>query len=132
MADPKNVGMVDMDDILDARAEATEEAAPPEQTPPPKPGRKPEVHACGLPSLLMERKKLTEYLRLWGIEHKDRREMQYTNRERELYEIYSDALQAKRLSKEYFVAALRLWVHGFAMTRDSTIRLSELQVDTLE
>ena len=134
----KQVQMVEIDEILDARDEQRAKTTEEEQTaeagkaaaPPPA---RLEVHACGLPVMLVQDKKLlTGYLRTHGITHKDRSGMEYHNCEREPYDLYTEAMQAKRVGKEFFVAALRLWCHGYPLNPEKVIKLNDIRVESVE
>ena len=85
-------------------------------------------HPCGLPQILMDKKQLTQYEQDHGIKHEHRKELDVQEKERELYEIYSQATRNKRATKDHFVAALRLFNAGFKVHPEQGIDLNDMKV----
>lgn len=107
---------------------------PPRATPiPPSIPQQPKTenpdHACGLPGALMDRKKLVAYVDQYGYGHKDRKRIVFTETERRYWDIYYQATgETNRVTKEFFVVALRLWKAGYAIDRDIRADINSMQV----
>lgn len=73
------------------------------------------VHACGLPNLFIRSKiSLIAYIRGHGVEQPERKAMMEEGilaEERAAFELYTRAVRQRngRVTKEFFVAAYRLW-----------------------
>jgi len=102
-----------------------------------KPGRdqaEPEVppqlvlHACRLPAILMKKEELAKYLQTHSVGQADRKKLDVSVKERELYEIYTRAKHMRRVPLAHFVAALRLWHGGFPIDPKDALKLDELVV----
>ncbi len=74
------------------------------------------------------KKELIQYLQDHGIDHDDRKNLQVTDTERRLYDIYTGVQRQNRVSKEHFVAALRLCHHGKLLWPKKTINLNDMKV----
>jgi hypothetical protein len=86
------------------------------------------IHACGLPTVLMSKKTMSEYLRRHRVEMRHRKAMEYNAVERRLYEVYVLAMRNKRAQKSHFVAALRLWTHGYPINPQEHLDLNSIKV----
>ncbi len=80
--------------------------------------------------ILMERKELTDYERDHGMTVEDRNTLkgQMTGVERKLYEVYSGEMKTKRVTKEHFVTALRLWKNGCVVHPKRSMTLNDMKV----
>ncbi len=74
------------------------------------------------------KKELVGYLQDHGIDHNDRKNLQVTGAERKLYGIYTAVQRQHRVSKDHFVAALRLCHHGFELWPKKTKNLNDMKV----
>ena len=83
---------------------------------------------CGLPKVLMDRKELVQYELEHGIAQPDRKKMEITDRERQLYEVYTQVMRARRVTKEHFVAALRLSNAGYEIWPSREKDLNDMKV----
>jgi hypothetical protein len=83
---------------------------------------------CGLPPGLMNRKSLTAYELQYGLTAQDRRTIEYTAKERDLWERYQKQAEGP-VTKDHFVAALRLHKHGgFPVEPRESIKLNQMKV----
>ncbi len=87
-----------------------------------------ELQPCGLPKVLMENKELAQYQIDHGISFRERREIEYTPKERQLYELYSQAKRGKRATKDHFTAALRLFNAAHAIWPNKEKNLNDMKV----
>lgn len=122
MTEETTADITDIDEI-----DRPEETAPEEPPAPEVPEHLVE-QPCGLPKVLMEKAQLTQYEQDHGIDHPHRKKMQVTDRERELYEIYTGVLRNRRVTKEHFVAALRLFKAGYEIWPKREKDLNEMKV----
>lgn len=83
---------------------------------------------CGLPKILMDKAELIQYEKDHGITVEERKVLQITDAERQLYEIYSQARRSKRVTKEHFVAALRMSHSGWTIHPKKGIDLNDMKV----
>lgn len=85
-------------------------------------------HDCGLPTSLMTKKGLTNYLQTHGISQKIRKQIDIQEPERKLYELYSEAMKNKRTTLGHFVAALRIWRQGFPINPKESVDINSMKV----
>lgn len=109
----------DLDEAAQALEEEPQEAGVPEHL---------VTQPCGLPKILMDKKELVQYEMDHGIGFQERNALQVTDKERQLYEIYSQARRSKRVTKEHFVAALRLFHSGHAIHPKRDKDLNDMKV----
>lgn len=83
---------------------------------------------CGLPKVLMIKNELTQYEKDHGIDQPQRKAMEITPTERDLYEAYVTVTRGKGVTKEHFVAALRLSHAGFDIWPSREKDLNEMKV----
>jgi hypothetical protein len=119
-----DLNLVGADDIEEPDIEDIPEPAP-IAAPPTRAGP---VHECGLPLILMNKAKLVEYLQRHHIKQKHRKDMEYTVMERRLYEVYVGARRNQRVTKGHFVAALRLWKHGYALNPAEQLDINSIKI----
>ncbi len=88
------------------------------------------MHPCGVPKILLDKKQLVRYLSDHGITVEQRKAMgEYSPKERNLYEVYSQATRHRRAPKDHFIAAFRLWYHGWELYPNQEKDLVEMRVD---
>lgn len=120
-APTKALDMVNVDEI-----DKPEEA--PEETPQTGLPEHLEEQPCGLPLVLMDNAELAQYEKDHGISFKERREIEYTPMERQLYELYSQAKRSKRATKDHFTAGLRLFKAGHSIWPNREKNLNDMKV----
>ena len=74
------------------------------------------------------KKELVQYLMDHSIGQPNRSSMQVTPTERKLYDIYAAAQRKNRVTKDHFIAALRLCYHGFELWPQKSKNLNEMKV----
>ena len=82
----------------------------------------------GRPVNFFAKKELIQYLQDHGIDHGDRKNLQVTDTERRLYDIYTGVQRQHRVSKEHFVATLRLCHGGYELWPKKTKNLNDMKV----
>ena len=88
------------------------------------------MHRCGVPNALLQKKELVRYLTDHGIGVEERKLMgEFSPKERSLYEVYSVATRHRRVPKQHFIAAFRLWYHGHVLYPKIEKDLAEMRVD---
>ena len=84
---------------------------------------------CGLPSILMDRKRLIAYLKLHSVTGKMRRGIEYTVKERNYYDRYQKMCgESESVGKDHFVSALRMFKAGLPLSPASEMNLNAMKV----
>lgn len=83
---------------------------------------------CGLPKVLMDKKELIQYLLDHGNDVDQRNKIEATGKERQLYDIYTQAMKGKRVTQPHFIAALRLSHAGYEVWPNQTKDLNDMKV----
>lgn len=84
---------------------------------------------CGLPPILMDRKRLIAYLQLHSVTGKMRRGIEYTATERNCYDRYQKMRgESESVGKDHFTAALRMFKFGLPMSAAGELDLNAMKV----
>lgn len=119
--DNLNLDVTAIDDVLDPGGPAVEEK-------PADIAKSAGTHACGLPTVLMDKERACQYLRDHKVNKEHRDAMEYTVIEQRLYEIYSQAKRTQRLAKQHFVASLRMYRSGYPLDITRELDLNKMKV----
>lgn len=87
---------------------------------------------CGLPAWFLQRgskMKVVRYVKQYEITHKQRRRMQITPKERQLYAMYRHRIGPLAAPMDYFVVARRLWKAGHPIQRPGPANIDALADD---
>lgn len=128
--------------------EIDEISAPPPE--PEKPTTQPDVpghlvrHECGLWMIFVTdmsiededgglthykaKKEIVRYLQDHTVTNTERSNLQVTDTERQLYNVYTAIQRRDRVTKDHFVSALRLCHHGFELWPNKTKNLNDMKV----
>ena len=90
-----------------------------------------EVQECGLPLHFCGRgskMKIVRYVTQYEISHRDRQNLQLTNKERALFKLYRHKIGALAAPMDYFTAALRLWTAEHPIARPAPADLNSFKV----
>ena len=74
------------------------------------------------------KKEVVRYLGDHTITNKERSNLQVTDTERRLYNVYTAVSRRDRVTKDHFVAALRLSNHGYELWPNKTKNLNDMKV----
>lgn len=78
---------------------------------------------------LSAKKEIVRYLMDHGISGKERGDQHITDQERRYYEQYTAVQRKDRVSKQHFVAALRLSHHGYELWPQRSKNLNDMKVN---
>lgn len=125
------------DELIQELDDPGEEMLPPDPKPD-RPKKKPAdeqspvLHDCGLPRMWVDdnrgRVAIAAYVNRHGVSHALRKDIQYTQFERDMFQKYQQARGRIKVGKDYFVAALRLFRAGYRIDPDEPLDLNNIKV----